>query len=180
MNVINVYDLKDYAMINDSCSSIRGYVVMTDEHGKTLFAKNNMIVKTGRKYIKQALFNSCFSSGTYTIPEFKTIKFGNNNSVTKPEDTTLKGMIDENKLNITTTVIKADEGDILADGSIKIIIKSDISLNNSEDIIISEAGLFFYDDSDEDTADNMFSRVAFAPVTIRPKTTYILNYYIYF
>ena len=168
MKVTNVYNLKDYVNVNDDHSSIRGYVVMTDENGKTLFAKNNMIVKAGRDIIKNCVANSVFEKGDGNKLTFSAIKFGDKNDITKSDDTNLHG----NKC------LEYEKGNIdISTGERCIILKTSINLQDDKsDTIISEAGLF----CGEKEAETMFSRVAFAPLTIRTNTTYTLNYYIYF
>ena len=164
MKVTNVYNLKDYVNVNDDHSSIRGYVVMTDENGKTLFAKNNMIVKAGRDIIKNCVANSVFEKGDGNELTFSDIKFGDKNDITKSDDTELHGNM--------CLEYKKDNIDI-STGDRCIILKTTITpTDNDNDTIISEAGLF--------CDKTMFSRVAFAPLTIRTNTTYTLNYYIYF
>ena len=162
MKVTNVYNLKDYVNVNDDHSSIRGYVVMTDENGKTLFAKNNMIVKKGREIIQNCVAESVFGKGEGNTLIFSTIKFGDRNDVTKSDNTNLHGKeclsYEKSKIDIST-------------GDRCIILKTTITQIDN-DTIISEAGLF--------CGETMFSRVAFAPLTIRTGTTYTLNYYIYF
>ena len=168
MKVTNVYNLKDYVNVNDDHSSIRGYVVMTDENGKTLFAKNNMIVKKGREIIQNCVAESVFGKGEGNTLTFSEIKFGDKNDVTKSDDTDLHG----NEC-LTYEKSKID----ISNGDRCIILKTTITLTDEDvDTIISEAGLF----CGEKEAETMFSRVAFAPLTIRTGTAYTLNYYIYF
>ena len=164
MKVTNVYNLKDYVNVNDDHSSIRGYVVMTDENGKTLFAKNNMIVKAGREIIQKCVAKSVFGKFDGNIPAFDTIKFGDKNDITKSDDINLHGNM---CLEYKNSNIDISTGDRC------IVLKTTILLNDgNSDTIISEAGLF--------CGETMFSRVAFAPLTIRTNTTYTLSYYIYF
>ena len=171
MKVTNVYNLKDYVNVNDDQSSIRGYVVMTDENGKTLFAKNNMIVKKGREIIQKCVAKSVFGKGEGNTLTFSTLKFGDKNDVTKSDNDKLHG----NECLKDNKNIKID----ISTGDRCIILKTTIALTDDDnDTIISEAGLFCKDT--DNNKDIMFSRVAFAPLTITTKTTYTLNYYIYF
>lgn len=48
-------NLRDYFKIDDSHSKIRGFLVVKDENGNILVKKENMIVKSGRKLILNAI-----------------------------------------------------------------------------------------------------------------------------
>ena len=211
MKVTNVYDLKEYVSAHDSCSPIRGYVVMTDEDGKTLFAKHNMIVENGRELIRDLVYDNVFYTNINDISKanrtvsFSSIKFGNNNSVTIPSDIALHGdklisfNIIRQSISPTEDIIKSINMQCLNSSTKKYENKSiaddDLSISNTDggqrcilisakidisDITatptISEAGLFF----NEGGTEKLFSRVAFAPITINSNNVYNLNYYIYF
>ena len=179
MKVTNVYDINDYVSVNDDVASIHGYVVLTDEDGKTLFKKHNMIVKNGRDAIKTFVFNSMFDvkgiNDTDNL-KFNCVKFGNDNSITQSDKNELYS---ETILTIykngTIEPVSIGDGEIQinSDDSRSIKITSIFKLGGNSDTVISEAGLFLNNG-------NMFSRVAFAPLTIRANTQYTLNYYIYF
>lgn len=190
MKVTNVYDLKEYIKASDSCSPIRGYVVMTDEDGKTLFAKHNMIVEKGRELIRDLVYNNVFYTDVGGIStskkerkaHFSSIKFGNSNDVTKPSDTALhsKEPISFN-ISLTNSINETINGGIthISNNNTEKCIHILTNINTTDKtakLIISEAGLFFTEDSDE----TLFSRVAFAPITINSNHIYTLNYYIYF
>ena len=166
MKVTNVYDINDYVSMNDNVASIHGYVVLTDEDGKTLFKKHNMIVEAGREVIKNAVLNCIFNGDSTNFPKFKAIKFGNNNDITRSSDGNLRGDSIITSKNTSTI-----------DGDNTRCIKVTTKISSDTSTVISEAGIFLENDKKEEV---MFSRVAFAPLTIRTGTEYTLNYYIYF
>lgn len=73
----DIINIKEKFKIDDSHSNVRGIVCAYDENNKLVFTKENMIVKSGRKYLmKNGIKNNSF---------FKAY-LGNNGSPVTPDD----------------------------------------------------------------------------------------------
>ena len=174
---MEIIDIKDYFKISDDHSEVRGFIEVKDSDGNTIFVKENMITETGREYIKKLVY----AGFGYTSDESRTlhsIHFNKDGGITNSSDTELHGtsttddivflLNQEGPSNGYTYSITVTDNARSLRFSIDI---TDIPAENS--IVFREAGLFL------DNGD-MFSRVAFAPLTLKTGNTYKINYYIYF
>ena len=84
-----------------SDSKIRGIVILKDEDGKIIFKKENMIVETGRTYIRDLVSSALL--GTITTPDkIYEIQFGTGSTVTSSLDTTLENELSSYTRNTTS------------------------------------------------------------------------------
>jgi hypothetical protein len=90
--------LKDSVDISDS--KIRGIVVIEKEDGTILFRKENMIVATGRQYLRNLVY------GLITSPaetrKINSIRFGTGLNLVKSSDTNLTSVISAYDISLTT------------------------------------------------------------------------------
>ncbi len=189
---MEIIDIKDYFKISDDHSEVRGFIEVKDNDGNTIFVKENMITERGRQYIKNKIATSLFKDNIVDDSKldpnirFYGMLFGKNGSITTPDmekliepvPSELNGQNDDDKLFFKiggknnsyaayTLTSKIDK---------ERVIQFQLSINTTVDTtvpILREAGLFLSDKS-------MFSRVAFAPLTLKSGNSYTINYYIYF
>jgi hypothetical protein len=91
------FSLQDTLRVSDS--KIKGFVVMEREDGTTVFAKPNMIVKNGRNFIKDLVYNQVATTNM-DERKFSSIGFGSGITPTSPTDTDLESAIaDLNETN---------------------------------------------------------------------------------
>ena len=115
------FNLHDTLRVSDS--TMKGFVVMQDQEGNTIFAKPNMIVENGREFIRDLVFKQV--SGTAETRAFDYVKFGNSNVTTSPDDTRL--------FNVNDTLGVAFNG--------KVLITTSGSLTWGEVIEVYSSGL---------------------------------------
>jgi hypothetical protein len=157
--------LKDSFRVSDS--SIKGYVVVK-EGDKIIFRKENMIVASGRKFIKDKSFGSSSKSIT-------KILFGKG---TVPTQTT-------DAVSTIDLVGYYDTGDTsnfsinLSDNLVTVItINLDkTSLGVVQDTFLSELGLVLTENGQSDV---LFSRLTFDAIPLTADHSYEIKYYIYF
>jgi hypothetical protein len=161
--------LKDSFRVSDS--KITGYVVIK-ENGKIIIKKENMIVETGRKYIKDRIFGD-------SVLTIKKIFFGNSTKLVEPTD-----VLSTTFTNLTTPT---------SIGSLDIVDDTEFSINKTadrevvytvtitkqilelmDDKFISELGLVLSDGA------TLFSRLLFNAIPLTNDHTYEISYYIYF
>jgi len=110
------FNLQDTLRVSDS--KIKGFVVMQDQEGKTIFAKSNMIVEDGRSFIMDLVYNQVATT-TILDRKFTVIKFGSGNSTTTYDMTDLvteEATITEIDINITDLVWSEYIGSLDLDG----------------------------------------------------------------
>ncbi len=203
---------------NVTDSLVRGYVIMKDQNNNVIFQKSNMIVASGRDAIFNTILKSAIAAGMgeqqqdigQTFSHFSRIRFGNGTSITTPETTSIKEILDasDEKKNIIYDIplVSTTVTDVKLQGS-SVNISNDID-NNIRHILfeitvpaeqpaeITELGLFFRTtetngDSVSDNGGNakihsnekLFSRVVFDPIYCGANaaiTELKLNYYLYF
>jgi hypothetical protein len=100
------FSLQDTLRVSDS--KIKGFVVMEREDGTTVFAKPNMIVKNGRNFIKDLVYNQVATNSTVKDPrKFSHIRFGSGTTPTSPDDNDLEAYIStisDTEVNITDSI----------------------------------------------------------------------------
>ena len=97
------FNLQDTLRVSDS--KIKGFVVMQDQEGKTIFAKSNMIVEAGRNYIMDLVYEQLDDQSN--VYKFSSIKFGTSNLTSTPGMTalqTIDATISAITVDITTLV----------------------------------------------------------------------------
>jgi len=182
-------NIKDYFKVDDSHSRVRGFVVMRKENGDIVFAKENMIVKTGRT----AIFNAVTSG---TDISFTKIVYGSGSQLPVEGDTALKNAISAYSTDLTSTstinkiydanddldaVLTADangmvQTNVMETSASNLYIRfcstiTGTAVNTSA--YIRELGIIC-------GTDTLFSRIVFEGIPISSSTTYYLTYYIYF
>lgn len=183
--------------IDDSHSNIRGIISMKKANtGEIIFTRENMIVKTGRAAIMNALVTDSsvptfkfFISKTsdITVPEMTYQP-----SSTAREDTIVDGVL---KLNSNYRVFDATKKPSLTDKTNASIKKLTEGTGIAEYLVDSD-GLYlhfhaFIKGKDTDLSDNflsaglivdskLFSRVTFPATPIVTGTLYEIDYYVYF
>jgi len=81
------FNIKDTLRVSDS--KIKGFVIMQDQDGKTIFAKSNMIVEAGRNFIMDLVYNQV-ATAVMDTRSFSHIEFGSGNGITTPDHTELE------------------------------------------------------------------------------------------
>ena len=157
-------NIKDYFRIDDSHSKIRGFVFAYDENDKIVFHKENMITKTGRKSILNAI-----TGGSNLNLKGLTPALGVGRSMTTPDTATLESIIPSEHLEISpVTAVVSNTNDLY--------ISFEFTVNMTEaaptKYEISELALM--------NGGSLFSRVVFQPYTLNAETTLKFKYYIYF
>jgi hypothetical protein len=157
--------------VNVSDSKIRGIVILQNPDGTVVFKKENIIVESGREYIRNLLYSKI--DDEFTEDRFiKTLKFGSGTTLTKPSDTTLES-------SFYSVVIATDEDTLLVrdpdEDTLALKLTTTVTSSGITSDVMSELGLFL-----SDTPETMFSRLVFEPVPFTSTTTYNLTYYIYF
>lgn len=170
-------NLNDTFKINDSHSRIRGFVTMRKENGDIIFSKENMIVKTGRA----AILNAILPGENETKRDLKNIKFflSENQDLTTAED-------DYTKIKDSIKLLKGISPEMYTKYNDNLYIHYEISFrideNSNSKFKASSAGILLSDNISNDMSDNdiLFSRVVFPATSITPNTNYYVDYYIYF
>jgi hypothetical protein len=90
--------LKDSFRVSDS--KITGYVVIK-ENGKIIIKKENMIVETGRKYIKDLVHNKIIGSGS-EARKINSVKFGTGINPVVSSNTSLQTVQSTYDMSLTT------------------------------------------------------------------------------
>lgn len=175
-------DIKDYFKISDDHSEVRGFLEVKDKHGRTVFIKENMVTTSGRKFIRDMCYNAFTKKDTITTSYFNSLSFGSNGSITTTNMENLVNPIENMNFELCNTSKFAGDlaytlGMTYNDNNIKLELTI-IDIVNGASYVLREAGLFLYDEATE--KDVMFSRVAFAPLTLKSDNLYTINYYIYF
>lgn len=161
--------LNDNYKVSDNTSFAKGVVCLREKNGKIIFKKENMIVLSGREWLKN---NG--ATGFYCM------RFGSKGDMTTPDMTSLKGNITAecNYINLPTgtTINDKTENCLISEDenttTIHFIAKV-VSGNTTE--TSRELGLFV------NNGETLFSRVVFEPVAIGTNNSeYIVDYYIYF
>jgi hypothetical protein len=181
-------DIKDYFKISDDHSEVRGFLEVKDDKGRTIFIKENMVTLAGRQYIKDHVYNSLFDITSNNTTKLQSINFGKDGRITTSDMEALQSQVDYLTFNIGSTTQTADDAGVSVYYEINSVNSSDSDCNIKISIalkdisgnipILREAGLFLYDEVTKKKT--MFSRVAFAPLTLKSSNTYTINYYIYF
>jgi hypothetical protein len=167
--------LQDQVNVTDS--KIRGFVVLKKQDGTVVFKKENMIVESGRKFIREKFLIAGVSGqnsylGDYAVYSLTHIGFGNSDVVTEYNMTSL---VSENKslrIPVVTQNTTADTAQMF------IKFSGEVDLTTaSEGYTVKELGLIL---TAEDEDDDLFSRIVFDPIVIGATDTYTVEYYIYF
>lgn len=166
--------LQDQVNIRDS--KIRGFVVLKKKDGTVVFKKENMIVESGRKFIREKFLVSGVLDqdtyvGDYADYSLTHIAFGNSDVVTEYSMTSL---VSENT-NLRISVSGNTEADT---AQMFVKFSGEIDLTTaSEGYTVKELGLILTADGEDD---DLFSRVVFDPIVVAATETYTVEYYIYF
>lgn len=170
-------NIEDRIEITDS-GSIRGYVVFKKADGTVLFAKNNMIVAKGRKYIRELFIRNAFKnevitsySDEYAGYKLSLLAFGSNGTATSLSTDGLGSKKTAHDVELTSRLIEI--------GDRHIVFKGSIIIRVGEEFTLREIGLYLTKDS-EDNNNILFSRVVFDPIPLAADDTYSVDYYIYF
>jgi hypothetical protein len=162
-------DIKDYG--------VRGVVVLKKEDGTIIFKKENMIVNSGKKYIRDVFVKNAIaplSSFSTNLSSFSLthIAFGNNDQIT---DSLMTSLISENRnlrsqLTLNNTSIEEDSLFVKFRG---IVDRSSQNIGYT----MRELGLLMSSPTGQEL---LFSRIVFDPVIIGPGERYEIEYFIYF
>lgn len=198
-------ELRDYFKIDDSHSKIRGFVVIRDADGKILVKKENMIVKSGRQLILNAI-----TGGTgFNMKNDLVMRFSEKSFFT--EETT--EFYEEKRDEDGNTIYQKDaDGNFITDASgnkipekesiftdgIKYLVVNEDSSEwvtvapniigepNSKDCSITyEVTITSESDKTLNSmglclGDTLFSRVVFNTIELSANSKLTLTYYIYF
>jgi hypothetical protein len=173
--------LIDNVNVHDS-DRIRGVVVLKRPDGTVIFRKDNMIVQTGRQFIRE---NFIKNGLPLALSErfVKTLDgyilthmgFGRDGSATTFSMTSL---VNE-KTPTSTSRTPLNQNTIVAGpGEMFVVFKA--TLNNSaqsDAYTAQELGLFL---TKEESPDLLFSRISFDPIPVSSGESYEVEYYIYF
>lgn len=162
-------NLRDYFKIDDSHSKIRGFLIAKDEDGNILVKKENMIVKSGRALI----FNAITGGNELDLKD-------------------VKAKISEDYKLTTSDMIASDMNtdDLCADSKNNYSWPVSVNLNSTDLILectfsvegfnknynANSLGLF-YGEGDNET---LFSRVVFNTIGLSTNRKVTFHYYIYF
>lgn len=161
-------ELRDYFKIDDSHSKIRGFVVIRDADGKIIVKKENMIVKSGRQLILNAI------TGVAAFDMRNLIMMFSENSDFTEEDTVYNECYFDDKINVAK---KTKETNPVIDTT-ECFIKFKAYVTSDEDKSLNSMGLCL--ENSEDNAKTLFSRVVFNTIKLSANSKLELTYYIYF
>jgi len=170
--------LTDKVNVHDS-ERIRGVVVLKRADGTVVFRRDNMIVQTGRQFIretflKNALPTSFSSNLTGTLDGYKLshIAFGRDGSATTFGMTSLvdERSNDRTAVSQSTTVANPGEMFVVFKGTLNNLQQSSAYTAQELGLILTKTG----------SPDVLFSRVSFDPIPVSSGETYEVEYYIYF
>lgn len=167
-------ELYDHLNVKDS--KIRGVVILKKADGSIVFTKENMIVRDGRKFIRDKFIKSAiipFNSFNTSLSSYSLshIGFGNSDVIT---EFTMTSLVSENlelrtPISVLNTVIEENN--------------TYIKFRASIDRTAADTGYTFNELGLIMTSENsslLFSRVVFDPITVGSSERYEVEYYIYF
>jgi hypothetical protein len=162
--------------INDS--KITGIVVIKNKDGKIILKKENMIVETGREFIRDKFAKNAgignFSegySGTYLDYSLTHIGFGNSDVVTQYTMTEL--ISEDTELRTPLSSVNVNKGTV--EPYLKFTANVD-RINEATGYTLREIGLYLT----SGLIFTLFSRIVFDPIPIAAGEKYEVEYYIYF
>jgi hypothetical protein len=166
--------------LNISDSKIRGVVVIKDWSGKIILKKENMIVESGRKiirdvFIKNGIFVKSSFIGTYSSYLLTHVVFGSSDVASQSTMTALESEV------LRVRLVESDV--VVADNSVQIKFKAIADLTNSlTGITIKELGLLAkkFEGNIETNDETLFSRAVFDSIPVAAGEKYEVEYYIYF
>jgi len=167
--------INDYISITDS-KTVRGFVVLK-RGNDVIFAKENMIVSDGRKFIRELFIKNGLSetlsySEQYSEYKLNALAFGSSGLATELSTVSLGSEISGKRVLLTENVVD------LPTGEMYILFKGAINIAEDLDgVIIRELGLYL---THITQADKLFSRIVFDPIPVEPGESYEVEYYIYF
>jgi hypothetical protein len=167
-------ELKDFLNISDS--KIRGVVVMKNSNGKIIFERENMIVQSGRKFVRDVFVRNAIPAlaNFAGLSNYKLthIAFGNSDVITEYTMTSLQSEGIRIPINETNTTVEESTMFMKFRGSVN---RSD----SQSGYTVRELGLVLTN-PDNEQQDQLFSRIVFDPITIAPGESYEVEYYVYF
>jgi hypothetical protein len=173
--------LTDNVNVHDS-DRIRGVVVLKKPDGTVVFKKENMIVQTGRQFIRENFVKNglptAFSDRfARTLDGYilTHMGFGRDGSATTFGMTSL---VNEKTPTSTSRTALNQNTVVAGPGEMFIVFKA--TLNNvlqSDAYTAQELGLFL---TKTDSPDLLFSRISFDPIPVSSGESYEVEYYIYF
>jgi hypothetical protein len=166
--------------LNISDSKIKGIVVIKDQSGNIILRKENMIVESGRKFIRDIFVtNGIFAKanylGTYSSFLMTHVVFGSNDVASQSTMTSLQ--------NEVLRVRLVENNVITDDNSVQIKFKAIADLTSSPiGITIKELGLVAkeFNNGVETANEILFSRAVFDSIPVSAGEKYEVEYYIYF
>jgi hypothetical protein len=166
--------------LNISDSKIRGIVVIKDQSGNIILRKENMIVESGRKFIRDIFITNGIAakadySGTYSSFLLTHVVFGSSDVASQSTMTSLQ--------NEVLRVRLLENNVITDDNSVQIMFKAIADLTSSPiGITIKELGLVAkeFNNGVETTNEILFSRAVFDSIPVSAGEKYEVEYYIYF
>jgi len=182
--------INDQVAINDFMG-IKGVVVLKKMDGTIIFRKENMIVQTGRDYLRDVIILNSISTTISSALGFSSIyktddpvdyritHIGFGSSGTATQLTTSELILPNEDLIITLT---QNEIDLFSETK-AIVFKGTIdNKTSSPGYSVKELGLYITDTIDDDPISTklLFSRVVFDPIPVASGDEYEIEYYIYF
>lgn len=162
---------------------VKGLVVLRNDKGEIIFKKNNLVVKAGRKIIKQLFFKSLAIGDTTETQVYYTpsIIIGSGTTVTT-EDTGTLDFQNSIKLSIGDLSNTSDFVNNSPDASDDIYIQFTVNIKGSGTTAInmSELGICLNQKDATTETDILFSRIVFDPLPFTSSNNYQLEYYLYF
>lgn len=162
-------------------SPVKGLVVLKKPNGEIVFKKNNLVVREGRKILKD-LFAKAINVGSGTDAAIKytpSIVIGTGTSITTDE-TKLGNFENQIEINFSSdnAITLSDENE----NDLYILFTISITGNGLNSINMSELGikLSYTPAEGGDATSILFSRIVFDPLPFTASYTYTLEYYLYF
>jgi len=172
--------MKIHENLNIRDSKIKGIVVIKDSSGKIILKKENMIVESGREFIRDKFAANAnigdFStgySGTYLNYSLSHIGFGSSDVVSQFNMTSL---IAENVSLLPRAILNNSN---VEKGTTDVFLKFKASVDRTNENLgytLREIGLYM----SLELSFVLFSRVVFDPIPIAAGEKYEVEYYIYF
>lgn len=155
-------ELRDYFKIDDNHSKIRGFLVLKDENGNILIKKENMIVKSGRELILNAITPAnTRNTNSFNMRNLSAMVSEDDN-LTTPDST----YANFNPVSGITTTVESVTVENLC---VTFTIKAECDSGNYN---LSSLGLYH--------GSTLFSRVVFDKIGLSSNSKLTFTYYIYF
>jgi hypothetical protein len=169
--------VNDYVSVSDS--RIRGVVVVKRADGTVVLRKENMIVQSGRRFIRDKFIASAIPALNSPVAfetdltgfQLRFIGFGRSDVASEYDMESLVSEEVSQRSQITSQNVSA-EGDSM-------FIKFNAEMDRTSEatgFTVREIGLIMTKEEE----DLLFSRVVFDPITVSPGERYEIEYYIYF